>query len=164
MKKILIIGAIGLFNPWVNLAYSCVASGGPCSIDRDCCEGLWCQPASGGGTGALWCVPKGSQGGGGGETCDPPCVASADYVPDGDNVEKLSTGECIPASRTCEYRYRCAAGYYGELGRTRPECSPCPQGGQSTPGANHAVIDCFVESGSDETGTYTFTAPCHYEL
>lgn len=69
---------------------------------------------------------------------------------------------------TTTNEYRCAAGYYGNAKGTSvynlTGCNQCPSGGTSAAGAT-VITGCYLPSGttgSDSTGTYTYTSNCYY--
>ncbi len=81
--------------------------------------------------------------------------------------------------RTCECgtckdsgtRYRCKAGYYGWASSSTSTCTACPKSrdlldlytGTSDVGST-MINNCYITSGSDITGSYTFTDRCYYTL
>lgn len=79
------------------------------------------------------------------------------------------TGLQQRTKRTCDCgtckdsgtEYRCAAGYYGLAVSASSTCTRCPSLGNSAAGAQR-VQQCYVTSGSDTTGSYTYESPCYY--
>ncbi len=60
--------------------------------------------------------------------------------------------------------YRCAAGYYGSSTNGTSGCSRCPSSGSSSAGST-VITACYLPSGwtgTDSTGSYTYTANCYY--
>lgn len=61
---------------------------------------------------------------------------------------------------SCSYttQYRCKNGYYG----SGTNCSPCTSPGTSDAGSNTSISGCYVTSGSDTSGTYTYISKCYW--
>lgn len=62
------------------------------------------------------------------------------------------------------YEYRCAAGYWGAASDNYPPtgCTQCPAPGTSAPGSTTRE-SCYTRSGSDDTGSFTFSENCYYK-
>ncbi|MDE5615400.1 MAG: hypothetical protein K2I81_01020 [Alphaproteobacteria bacterium] len=58
--------------------------------------------------------------------------------------------------------YRCTAGYYGPAISSTSTCSRCPSQGTSETGNNSRITSCYITSGSDTSGSYSFESPCYY--
>ena len=62
----------------------------------------------------------------------------------------------------------CAANYYpyaGDDWYDWLECMACPGGGKSAENSQFGITDCYIPAGtmgSDETGTFTYSANCYY--
>ncbi len=75
------------------------------------------------------------------------------------------------ASTSCYTKttYKCARGYYGLPTELNKKCTRCPSSGgiygtTSGSGAT-SITECYIESGStgsDSTGSYTYTGNCYY--
>lgn len=86
--------------------------------------------------------------------------------------ERKVTATCIYSTCTCSKRtqYRCAGGYYGSSLNGTSGCSLCPGNsygevlirGGSVAGSNTDMTDCYVTSGGDESGLYSYTQNCYY--
>lgn len=62
------------------------------------------------------------------------------------------------------YTYKCKAGYYGNPTALNKTCTKCPNSGTSSEGSI-SITKCYIPSGttgSDSTGSYTYTANCYY--
>ena len=59
-------------------------------------------------------------------------------------------------------RYICDSGYYGNPNSLDPTCTRCPSGGGTTGTGATTVTKCYVTYGSDSTGDFSYTQPCHY--
>ena len=61
-------------------------------------------------------------------------------------------------------KYRCAAGYWGNPSNNVSGCTKCTSPGTSTAGST-SITRCYVPSGttgSDSTGTFTYTSKCYW--
>lgn len=81
--------------------------------------------------------------------------------------EQRRVGTCNTTTCICMYdiEFRCAAGYYGSSTNGTPGCTACPSGGTSAAGST-AQTNCYIPSGqtgSDATGTYTYTSNCYWK-
>lgn len=102
-------------------------------------------------------------------TCDN-CISLPTWLPiiGSDGHEQKTTKTCNTATCKCNSstEYRCAAGYYGVSFLGRSGCTRCPSSGgvygTSTAGSNTKITDCYMTSGSDDTGTFTYTSNCYY--
>lgn len=68
-----------------------------------------------------------------------------------------SCNKCVYVST-----YRCAGNYFGSSTNGTSGCSPCPDGGLSSPGST-AKTACYKPAGStgvDSTGSYTYMGTC----
>ena len=73
-----------------------------------------------------------------------------------------ATCNCGICDKTTQYR--CAAGYYGITTNGSSGCTRCPNSGSSVAGST-VITSCYLPSGttgSDSSGTYTYTADCYY--
>lgn len=62
------------------------------------------------------------------------------------------------------YTYKCKAGYYGNPTALHKTCTKCPDSGTSSEDSTN-ITQCYIPSGttgSDSTGSYTYTANCYY--
>ena len=89
-----------------------------------------------------------------------------------DYMDIIGTDVCngIPPAGVC-MNYGmciCAANYYPYTGDDWYgwlECLACPGGGKSAENSQFGITDCYIPAGtmgSDETGTFTYSANCHY--
>ena len=80
-----------------------------------------------------------------------------------------SQGDCVacPANATCSggtALFSCNAGYY----RNGTSCSRCPSSGGvygTSAAGSTKITDCYLPAsttGSDSTGTFTYTSNCYY--
>lgn len=95
------------------------------------------------------------------EASEPPCTLTCPGY--WENITSSYQGYysgTVTSSCTCSYsvtRYRCRSGYYG----SGTSCTACPSGGTSSAGST-SISRCYVTSGSDSTGRYTYTSPCYW--
>lgn len=79
----------------------------------------------------------------------------------------------VPPANSCMFNSMCICaanyypniGYYGEDPYGSLDCMACPSGGKSAENSQHGITDCYIPAGtmgSDETGTFTYSANCHY--
>ena len=128
-----------------------ICDGGPsdglaCSVDTDCPGGT--------------CVMAG-----GGTTCTATnCVSSA-WTAYATGYERRTYRYCSTSTKcTSSTQYRCAAGYYGRTINGSSGCTRCPNSGSSVAGSI-VITSCYLPSGTtgtDTSGTYTYTADCYY--
>lgn len=83
------------------------------------------------------------------------------------------TTQCVnnvaTASCSSNNTYKCAQGYYGSPTEFNKTCTRCPTSGgiagtTSGSGAT-SITECYIESGStgsDSTGSFTYTGNCYY--
>ena len=102
------------------------------------------------------------------KSCDGTCsdCTTSAWTAGNTGYQKRTYASCNTATCVCTKRtqYRCAAGYYGTSSNGTSGCSRCPSNGSSTAGAT-AITSCYLPSGttgSDSTGSYTYTANCYY--
>lgn len=94
--------------------------------------------------------------------------SSTNWVGNGTGAQKKTTATCNTATCMCmkSISYRCASGYYGSgkttSGATSPDCTACPNSGKSVAGDNSDITKCYITSGSDATGIFSYTAGCYY--
>ncbi len=93
------------------------------------------------------------------------CTTSA-WTAGNTGYQKRTYASCNTATCVCTKtaQYRCAAGYYGTSSNGTSGCTRCPSNGSSTAGAT-AITSCYLPSGttgSDSTGSYTYTSNCYY--
>lgn len=91
------------------------------------------------------------------------CICDSGYFapPAGLNT-KCRCVQCPVANSTCTSAtsFRCNAGYY----KNEDSCTACPNGGTSAAGAT-SITSCYLPSGTtgtDSSGTYTYTLNCYY--
>lgn len=75
------------------------------------------------------------------------------------NLSKNYRSICDKSGGIAVCEYECVQGYYGS--NPIVGCTKCPDGGISDYGATK-ITDCYVNSGSDESGDYEYTASCYY--
>lgn len=79
----------------------------------------------------------------------------------------------VPPANSCMFNSMCICaanyypniGYYGEDPYGSLDCMACPGGGKSAENSQSGITDCYIPAGtmgSDETGTFTYSANCHY--
>lgn len=90
------------------------------------------------------------------------CRCNSGYYSTGGNESECSCLKCPVANSTCynANSFSCNAGYY----KNGNACTLCPDGGTSASGAT-SITSCYIRSGttgSDSTGTYTYTSNCYY--
>lgn len=113
------------------------------------------------------------------------CTCNIGYYAKNQNTASCSCGAC-PANSTCTSptNFTCNSGYVKNSAGTGCEKITCPAGqylnnsactdcppsllkGQSMNITSNAgstsITDCYATGGTDSTGTYTFTEPCHYK-
>ena len=102
------------------------------------------------------------------KSCDGTCsdCTTSAWTAGNTGYQKRTYASCNTATCVCTKRtqYRCAAGYYGTSSNGTSGCSRCPSNGSSTAGAT-AITSCYLPSGttgSDSTGSYTYTSNCYY--
>ena len=93
------------------------------------------------------------------------CTTSA-WTAGNTGYQKRTYASCNTATCVCTKtaQYRCAAGYYGTSSNGTSGCTRCPSSGSSAAGTT-AITSCYLPSGttgSDSTGSYTYTANCYY--
>lgn len=85
--------------------------------------------------------------------------------------EEMCNG--VPPANSCMFNSMCICaanyypniGYYGEDPYGWLDCMACPGGGKSAENSQSGITDCYIPAGtmgSDETGTFTYSANCHY--
>ena len=85
--------------------------------------------------------------------------------------EEMCNG--VPPANSCMFNSMCICaanyypniGYYGEDPYGSLDCMACPSGGKSAENSQRGITDCYIPAGtmgSDETGTFTYSANCHY--
>lgn len=85
--------------------------------------------------------------------------------------EEMCNG--VPPANSCMFNSMCICaanyypniGYYGEDPYGWLDCMACPSGGKSAENSQFGITDCYIPAGtmgSDETGTFTYSANCHY--
>ena len=86
------------------------------------------------------------------------CTGSSAWEDDGTGRQRKTTKQCA-CDGTCNvyYQYRCTAGYYGSN-----NCSRCPSDGNSALGST-SITDCYITSGDDDSGLFSFSANCYYK-
>lgn len=106
---------------------------------------------------------------GGGDDCDGTCddCESTDWVSNGLGSESKTTALCNTTTCKCSksVQYRCKSDYYGSgfiMIGSGVYCKSCPSFGHSMTGNNKKITDCYITSGSDSTGSYTFEENCYY--
>ncbi len=102
------------------------------------------------------------------KSCDGTCsdCTTSAWTAGNTGYQKRTYASCNTATCVCTKRtqYQCAAGYYGTSSNGTSGCSRCPSNGSSTAGAT-AITSCYLPSGttgSDSTGSYTYTSNCYY--
>ena len=102
------------------------------------------------------------------KSCDGTCsdCTTSAWTAGNTGYQKRTYASCNTATCVCTKRtqYRCAAGYYGTSSNGTSGCTRCPSNGSSTAGAT-AITSCYLPSGttgSDSTGSYTYTSNCYY--
>ena len=102
------------------------------------------------------------------KSCDGTCsdCTTSAWTAGNTGYQKRTYASCNTATCVCTKtaQYRCAAGYYGTSSNGTSGCSRCPSNGSSTAGAT-AITSCYLPSGttgSDSTGSYTYTSNCYY--
>ena len=118
---------------------------------------------------------------------DPDCDGTCDdcestdwsaYTPEGATFiqvgyQRKVMAACNKVTCVCTktYSYRCADGYYGSTLNGTSGCTMCPRpsgssflmgGADSIAGNNRFITQCFVEEGSDTTGSYVYEPECYY--
>ena len=79
----------------------------------------------------------------------------------------------VPPANSCMFNSMCICaanyypniGYYGEDPYGSLDCMACPGGGKSAENSQRGITDCYIPAGTmgtDETGTFTYSANCHY--
>lgn len=61
----------------------------------------------------------------------------------------------------------CKSGYYLRAIGSFTACQACPSSGTSANPNSGGITDCYLPSGttgSDTTGTFTYTADCYYSM
>lgn len=60
--------------------------------------------------------------------------------------------------------YICDVNYYGNPNASPldPTCTRCPSGGYTTGTGATSITKCYVNGGSDSTGTFSYTQACYY--
>lgn len=89
------------------------------------------------------------------------CTSDASWSPNGTGYEQKVTRTCDCNTCKATTSYRCAAGYYGSSLNGTTGCARCPENGNSNAGTT-SVTGCYVTSGSDATGSCTYTQNCYY--
>ncbi|HIS71043.1 MAG TPA: hypothetical protein IAD02_03600 [Candidatus Enterousia intestinigallinarum] len=128
-----------------------ICDGGPsdglaCSRDTDCPGGI--------------CVMSG-----GGTTCTASNCSPSAWTAYATGYERRTYRYCSTSTKcTSSIQYRCAAGYYGRTINGSSGCTCCPNSGSSVAGST-VITSCYLPSGTtgtDTSGTYTYTADCYY--
>ena len=102
----------------------------------------------------------------GGISADCSTCVSADWAAYSTGYESKVSATCNSRTGACTRKtsYRCAAGYYGSSTNGTSGCAKCPSPGTTDAGAT-SITECCIPSGttgSDTTGTYTYTSQCCY--
>ncbi len=102
----------------------------------------------------------------GGISVDCSTCVSTDWAAYSTGYESKVSATCNTRTGACKRTtsYRCAAGYYGSSTNGTSGCSKCPSPGTTAAGAT-SITECCIPSGttgSDTTGTYTYTSQCCY--
>ncbi len=85
------------------------------------------------------------------------------------NYYACLNGVCTPTPK----QYRCAAHYYGTTSDGNTGCTACPlsgsrtpEPGDSVPGSNTRLSDCYLRSGRsgcDDSGCFTVSGDCYHD-
>ncbi len=78
----------------------------------------------------------------------------------GYQIKTTATCNCNTCERTSQYR--CAPGYWGTSSNGTSGCTRCPESGASAAGTT-SQTGCYVTSGTDPNGDYSFTSNCYYK-
>ena len=123
-----------------------ISDGLACSVDTHCPRGI--------------CVMAG-----GGTTCTASNCSPSAWTAYARGYERRTYRYCSTSTKcTSSTQYRCAAGYYGITTNGSSGCTRCPNSGSSVPGPT-VIRSCYLPSGTtgtDTSGTYTYTADCYY--
>lgn len=90
------------------------------------------------------------------------CTSDTSWSSAGTGYEKKVTRTCNCNTCNTSTSYRCAAGYYGSSSNGTSGCTRCPSSGNSAAGSTSAT-GCYITSGSDGTGSFTYTQNCYYK-
>lgn len=123
-----------------------ISDGLACSVDTDCPGGT--------------CVMAG-----GGTQCTSLNCRSTNWTAYATGYERRTYKYCATLTRCASsIQFRCAAGYYGSSTTGTSGCTRCPNSGVSMAGSTE-ITSCYLPSGTtgtDTSGTYTYTADCYY--
>lgn len=102
------------------------------------------------------------------KACDGTCIdcTTTAWTTGNTGYQKRTYASCNTSTCVCTKttQYQCAAGYYGTSNNGTSGCTRCPSSGSSAAGTT-AITSCYLPSGttgSDSTGSYTYTANCYY--
>lgn len=146
----------------------CIGSGGgggntTCTNTSQCYDGFYCKFTTGS-TGICTPYPDCSSG------C-PNCDTTT-WTAHSDGYQKRTVATCNTTYCICSKNteYRCATGYYGTSTNGISGCTRCPSSGgvygiTASSGAK-SITECYLPAGttgSDNTGSFTYTGNCYYK-
>ena len=99
--------------------------------------------------------------------CDPfTCKSDTTWTAGNTGYQKKTNRSCNTNNDCIETTvYQCAGGYYGTPTNGTSGCTRCPTGNGVTgtsPAGTTVATGCYVTSGSDTGGSFTYTSNCFY--
>ena len=93
--------------------------------------------------------------------CASGCSGETGWVAAATGYQKNTKKSCECGTCVETTAYRCAAGYYGSSSNGTSGCTKCPVPGTSVAGTT-TKNGCYVSSGTDAGGAYSYTSMCYY--